>query len=35
MPLYLVLSGGYAFFFTIVVSVSLIFQTQEADLNPL
>lgn len=32
---YLILTGGYAFFFTIVISVNILFQVQEARLNPL
>jgi DHA3 family tetracycline resistance protein-like MFS transporter len=32
--LYLILSGGYAFFFALVITVNLIFQTQEAGLGP-
>jgi DHA3 family tetracycline resistance protein-like MFS transporter len=35
VPVYYLLSGGYAFFTTLVFSVDLIFQTSEAGLNPL
>ena len=35
VPLYLVLTGGYAFFFGLFVSVNIVFQVQEAQLNPL
>src|SRR5687767_3143808 len=32
--LYFILSGGYAFFFSLVITVNLIFQTSEAGLGP-
>jgi MFS transporter, DHA3 family, tetracycline resistance protein len=35
VPVYYFLSGGYAFFFIVFVSVNLVWQTQEAGLNPL
>ncbi|MPZ48733.1 MAG: MFS transporter [Dehalococcoidia bacterium] len=35
IPVYMLLSGGYAFFTTLVFSTNLVFQTQEAGLNPI
>ena len=35
MPLYYILTGCYALFFNIVISVNLVYQTQAAGLNPL
>ena len=35
VPVYLLLTGGYTFLFTIVISVNLVYQVQEARLNVL